>query len=199
MTDRPAPVDHTVHDLVRDRWSPRAFADRPVSEEDLNSVLEAARWTPSCYNEQPWLFFVATRDEKQAYQDLLDCLVPFNQTWAATAPVLIVAAARTKFAMNGKDNAYALYDLGAAAAQLTLQATALGLATHTMGGFDADTAREKLSLPDDVVAVSAIALGYPGSPDRLPEDLREGESAPRSRKPLADIVVRGGYGRRAAE
>lgn len=195
MTNRPAPVDHAVHPLVRDRWSPRAFADRPVSEEDLNSVLEAARWTPSCYNEQPWLFFVATRDEQEAYQDLLDCLVPFNQSWARTAPVLIVAAARTKFARNNQDNAYALYDLGAAAAQMTLQATALGLATHTMGGFDADAAREKLSLPDDIVAVSAIALGYPGTPDRLPKELREGESAPRSRKPLEEFVIRGGHKR----
>lgn len=195
---RPAPVDHNVHPLIRDRWSPRAFADRAVSVEDLRSVLEAARWAPSCYNEQPWLFFVATRDQPRAYTDLLECLVPFNRSWAETAPVLIVAAVRTTFALNGKPNAYARHDLGMASAELALQATALGLATHFIGGFDPETAREKLALHDDVEAVSAIVLGHPGTPDRLPADMRDGESAPRERKPLEEFVVMGGFARDTA-
>lgn len=193
-TTREAATAYPVHPLIRERWSPRAFADRPVDRETLGSLLEAARWAASCYNEQPWLFLVALKEDGPAFERALSCLVPFNQAWARHAPVLLLSFARTTFARNGQPNRHAFHDVGAATAQLALQATALGLAAHPMAGIDLDRIRAAYALPKDVEPVAAIAIGWPGDPEALPESLREGEKAPRQRKSLDEMVLGGWAG-----
>ncbi len=115
-----AALDHPVHSLIERRWSPYAFADKPVDPADLHSLLEAARWAPSSFNEQPWRFIVATRDDPEIFQRLLDCLAPANQEWAGKVPVLMLSVAALRFAKNGKPNRHALHDVGLASAMLAL-------------------------------------------------------------------------------
>lgn len=184
-----APAVDGVLPAVLGRWSPRSFADRDVSPADLRKVFEAARWAASSYNEQPWLFLVGVRNSA-TYKKIFSTLIGFNQSWAGAAPVLILGVAKTKFSHNGTDNRVALYDLGAAASYLTLQAAALGLTTHQMAGFDSDAARQAFAIPDDYAFGAVIALGYQGEPAALPnEGLLAQEIAPRTRKPLTDIVL----------
>ncbi len=177
-----------VHDLFRTRWSPRAFSNREVSNRDLEKILDAARWAASSYNEQPWRFFVVRKSELAAYERFLNLLVPANQAWAKTAPVLIITAAKKNFSHNNSPNYYALHDAGQALAHLFLEATALGLHAHGMGGFDHERARKQLNLPDDYHVGAAVALGYAGSPDQLPDNYRKTEIAKRTRKPLSEIA-----------
>jgi nitroreductase len=177
-----------VHDLIRSRWSPRAFSDRPVSTEDLRTVLEAARWAASSSNEQPWRFLVATKADPPAFEKFLDLLVPANQAWAKSAPVLLITAAKKTFSRDGSANRHAMHDAGQALANLFLQATALGLHAHAMAGFDQEKARRDLAIPEDYEVVAAVALGYLGSPDELSGKYRELETAPRQRKPLDEIA-----------
>lgn len=182
------PVDGVMPVFLH-RWSPRSFADREVSPETLAKVFEAARWAASSYNEQPWRFFVGVRGSS-TWQKIFEALGEFNQTWAKAAPVLMVNAAHTKFARNGTPNRVALYDLGAAASYMTLQASALGLAAHQMAGFDTEKVRRALRIPEDYVMGAAIALGYQGEPAALPnEKLLQQEIAPRTRKPLSEIIL----------
>lgn len=180
-----------IHDLIGRRWSARAFSDRPIDRETLLGVFEAARWAASSGNEQPWAFLVATRDEPKNHEDLLGVLVDSNRSWADKAPVLILALARVE--KDGRPIRHALYDLGQAAANLTLQATAHGLTTHTMGGFHVQAARERFAVPAEWEPVSVIALGYPGDPETLTEKLRQRETAQRQRKPLASFVFSGSW------
>jgi nitroreductase len=183
-----APAVEGVLPVVHNRWSPRSFADRDVDLVDLAKVFEAARWAASSSNEQPWRFLVGIRGS-ETYTKILDSLVPFNQSWAKSAPVLILGVTKTKFSHNGSPNPVALYDLGAAAAYLTLQAAALGLATHQMAGFNADAARKSFEIPEDYHIGAVIALGYQGEPAALPNpQLAEREVAPRERKPLNEFV-----------
>lgn len=189
-----APTDHPVHPLIARRHSPRAFADRAVDASDLLSILEAARWSASSFNEQPWSFIVATRDQPDAHARLLDCLVPSNQAWAGAAPVLMLSIAHTTFVRNDKQNRHAAYDTGQAVAQMVLEATDRGLVVHQMAGFDADRARASFSVPEGHEVIAAIALGHPGDPDSLPEPLRQRESAPRTRKPLGNMVFGDRFG-----
>jgi nitroreductase len=181
-------ADHPIHELIRRRWSPRAFADRPVEPEKLLSLLEAARWAPSSSNEQPWSFIVATRGDRAAYDRLLSCLVEFNVQWAARAPVLMLSVAKLKFDSNGQPNRHAFHEVGLAVGNLLMQATALDLVVHQMAGFDVQMARELFQIPPGYEPCAAIALGYLGKPDSLPEPLRARELAPRSRKPLGEFV-----------
>jgi nitroreductase len=181
-----------IHDLIRRRWSPRAFSERPVEPEKLLSVFEAARWAASSSNEQPWAFLVATNDEPKNHEEMLGVLVDFNRGWANKAPVLILTVARTH--KDGKAIRHAFYDLGQAAANLTLQATDYGLMTHTMGGFNVEAAMERFAVPDEWEPVSVIALGYPGDPNSLPEKLREREIAQRQRKHARTFVFSGSWG-----
>jgi nitroreductase len=188
---------HPIHDLLRRRWSPRAFADRPVEREKLLSVLEAARWAPSSNNEQPWHYIVARREEPDEFARLLACLVERNQSWAKAAPVLMLSVATTTFARNGHPNRHALHDAGQAIACLTVEATALGLYVHQMAGFSTDKARETYALPPTAEPVAAIALGYLGDPNSLPEDLRQRELVASPRKPIGEFVFTGAWGRGA--
>lgn len=186
-----------IHRLVRDRYSPLAFEDRPVEPEVLGRLFEAARWAPSSFNEQPWGFVVATAADAESFERVAETLAPGNQSWAPAAPVLVVTAAKEHLDRNGKPNRHAAHDLGLAVAQLTAQATAEGLAVHQMGGFDGGAASESLGIPAGWTPMTALAIGYPGDPDELPEKLRERARSPRRRKPLAEMVFEGSWGRTA--
>jgi len=194
--EKPAPVDHPVHDLVSRRWSPLAFASDPVAPEQVLRVLEAARWAASCFNDQPWSFLVGFRGD-ETWQGLHDCLVPANQAWAGEAPVLLLAMAHERFVATGKPNRHAQYDTGQAVASLALQATAQGLFVHQMAGFDADAARTRFSIPANHTPMAAIALGHAGDPDALPEALAERERGPRERVPVSTFTFAGAWGRPA--
>lgn len=184
-----APKVDGVMPVFLHRWSPRSFSDREVSPATLAKLFEAARWTASSFNEQPWRFFLGLRGST-TYQKIFESLGEFNQAWAGSAPVLIVGAAHTRFTHNGAPNRVALYDLGAAASYLTLQAAALGVATHQMAGFDVEKARQSLGIPDDYIMGATIALGYQGEPAALQkEQLLKQETTPRSRKPLNEFVL----------
>jgi len=185
---RPATTDFPTLDLIRDRWSPRAFAARSLAPATLRTLLEAARWAPSCFNEQPWHYLVALRDEEERFANLLDCLVPANQRWANQAGAVVVTVARTTFARNGKPNLHAWHDVGLASAQLTLQATAFGLVVHQMAGIDREKIVARFGIPAGYEAVSGIAIGYPGDPASLPEDLRLREQDARQRRPQSEFV-----------
>ncbi|MGA8028149.1 MAG: nitroreductase family protein [Bryobacteraceae bacterium] len=177
-----------VHELIRTRWSPRSFSAREVSGEDLKTLLEAARWAASSYNEQPWRFLVGRKSDPAAYEKILSLLVPANQAWAKTAQVLMIMVAKRTFSHNGSPNLYGIHDAGQALANLFMQATAMGLHAHGMAGFDRERARKELAIPDDYDFGAAIAIGYAGSPDDLPEQYRNSEVAKRTRKPLNEIV-----------
>ncbi len=183
-----ASANPKVHELIRQRWSPRAFSDQPVSAEDLAVILDAGHWAASSYNEQPWRFIVATKENPAEFAKLLGLLVPFNQAWAKSAPVLILLIAKKTFSHNQAPNKYALHDAGAALAYMALQATALGLYVHGMAGFDHERAMSELNIPDDFETAAFAALGYLGSPDQLPEGAKQQELAPRQRKPLSEIA-----------
>src|SRR5690348_14072754 len=191
-------ADFPVNDLVRSRWSPRAFADTPVDPEILTSLFEAARWAPSSNNEQPWVYLVATRSDSEAFEKTLGVLVEFNAAWARKAPVLAIAVSRINFDSNGTPNRNAFYDTGAATAWLTVEATARGLAVHQMAGFDHAKAKQIFEIPPDYEPIAAMAIGYPGDPNSLPEKLRDREVAPRTRKPLTAFVMSGRWGHTAS-
>jgi nitroreductase len=184
--DKLALVDHPIHPYLQNRWSPRAFSPRPIAEEDLFSLFEAARWSPSGGNLQPWAY-VITMQGSAVHRQFVGLLSGNNQRWAKDAPLLVLTAALRERAA-GQANPWAVYDLGQSVAQLTFQATALGLAARQMGGFDKDCAREVFGVPPDYDPVTAIAIGYPGDPDDLPEDLRARESSPRTRKALETFL-----------
>lgn len=183
-----AAPDHPVHDLIAGRWSPYAFADRSVSEDDLRSLFEAARWAASSYNEQPWSYLVARREDADAFERLLSCLVEGNQAWAKSVPVLAIGCFSLKFSRNGQPNGAAQHDLGLASANLTLEATSRGLVVHQMIGILPDRVRSLYGLPDDVEAKTGLAIGYAAPVDAVPEQLRDRDLSPRTRKPLREFV-----------
>jgi len=192
---RPAPAAAPIHDVISHRWSPRAFDSRPVEPEKLRSLFEAARWAASSYNAQPWYFIVGTKDDPENYKKVLECFVEFNQGWAKSAPVVVLSVAGHKMPHDGSQNRHAFHDVGQAAANLALQATALGLQVHQMAGIVPDKARQNFSIPADFEAVAGIALGYPGDPMTLPEGrLRDQETGARQRKPASDFVFTGKWG-----
>ena len=192
--EKPAPADYPIEEILRQRWSPRAFSDRNVEAKKLLSLFEAARWAPSSFNEQPWSFIVATKDKPAEHAQLLNCLMEKNQQWAKLAPVLMVSVARLNFEKTGKPNRHAFHDVGLAMGNLLVQATALGLFVHQMAGFSVDKVRETYDVPPDFEPVAAIAVGYLTDPEVLPEAFREQELGPRSRKPIGSFVFEGKWG-----
>lgn len=186
--EKPADTQHPIHDLLKRRWSPRAFSDQPVEAEKLHMLFEAARWAPSSNNEQPWRFIVANKDYETEWNRLLACLVEGNRTWAYRAPVLILSVASLNFQEDSTPNRHAFHDTGMAVENLVLQATALGLAAHQMAGFDVEKARADLKIPSGYEPVAMIAVGYPGDPAQLSDRLRAREAQPRVRKPLTEFV-----------
>jgi nitroreductase len=181
------PVESGVEELILKRWSPRSFANKPVSSADLVKIFTAAAWAASSFNEQPWRFLVGKQGDP-TYEQILSSLLEFNQAWAKSAPVLILSVGKKTFTQSGKPNTVALHDVGAASATLSLQATALGLHTHGMAGLDREKARTLFQVPDDFEVGAAWALGYLGDPEALANELKARETAPRSRKPLAEFV-----------
>jgi len=192
--EKPADAAHPIDDLLRRRWSPRAFSERMVEPERLRSLFEAARWAPSSNNEQPWHFIVGTKDDPTGYARFFDCLREGNKKWAFRAPVLMLSVARVNFEDDGTPNRHAWHDTGMAALSLTLQATALGLIVHQMAGFDVEKARRDLNIPGGYDPVAMIAVGYPGDPSILDDRLHRRELAPRARKPTRDFISFGAWG-----
>lgn len=193
----PAPNEARIHELIRNRWSPRAFADKAIPDEVLRSLFEAARWAPSSFNEQPWAYMVATKEDKVNFEKVLGTLVEFNSDWARNASAVAIAVTRLAFSKNHTPNRNAQYDTGAATVLLALEATARGLAVHQMAGFDPDKARKTFAIPEGWEPLAAIAIGYPGDPNSLPPKLRDRELAPRMRKPIRDFVMTGSWGHTA--
>jgi nitroreductase len=178
-----------LNELFSARWSPNEFISRPVEVEKLSAVFEAARWAASCFNEQPWRFVYVTQAEPEAFQKMLGVLMERNRQWAKSAYVLGFTAGKKTFTYNGAPNRWGLYDTGAAGANLALEAPAVGLRAHFMGGFDAQKARTEFHVPDDFELGAAFALGYIDEVATRP--------GTRTRKPLDEIVFRGDWGSRA--
>ncbi len=189
-----AVLDHPVHELIATRWSPYAFSDRLVTSSDLKSLFEAARWSASSYNEQPWSFIMATRDDPGEFARVLSCLVEANQGWARFAAALAIGCTHLHFQRNGKPNAAAMHDLGLAAATLSLEATSRGIAVHQMIGILPERARELCAIPEGVQPITGLAIGYASDSASLPQVLRDRDLAPRSRKPLPAFVFGSTWG-----
>lgn len=174
-------VEHPISDLIKNRKSTRAFSDRAVEADKINSLFEATRWAPSSTNEQPWVYIYATRDQDELWNKLFACLNEGNRIWAKDAPLLILSLARKHFSKFIGTNSYAMYDLGGANSFLSLQAVELGLQVRQMAGFHPQLAIEQLNIPDAYEVGVFIAVGYPGDPQALPEKLKVRENAPRER------------------
>jgi nitroreductase len=185
-------LDYPVQDFVAGRWSPCTWEDRPVSGGDLRAVFEAARWAASAFNEQPWRYLVATRDQPGEFARLLSCLVEPNRKWAMHAPVLALGVISLNYAKNGQPNRTAAHDLGLASANLTAEATARGLSVHQMAGILPDQARTEYAIPAGFEAFTGLALGYAGTPDG---EFADRDRAPRTRRPQAEFVFGGTFGR----
>jgi nitroreductase len=187
-TTRHAPTDAPLIAPLVERWSPRSYdPTAELSEQDVRTLLEAARWAPSANNLQPWRFIVARRGSEQ-FTLVHDALMGFNQAWADSAAALIVNVAEIANEA-GEPRPWAKYDLGQAVAHMTVQAQHDGLHTHQMGGFDGARLAEAFGLRDGLEIVSITAVGKVGDASALPEPLREREVAPRSRKPIDEIVI----------
>ena len=184
-------TDHPIHEPLAERWSPYGFDSRPVPEDDLRSLFEAARWAASSFNEQPWYYLIAAKDDREEFGRLLSCLVEGNQAWAKAVPVLVLCVVSLKFKLNAKDNRAAVHDLGLAAGNLLVEATTRGLFVHQMIGILPEKAREIYRIPEGFEAWTAMAIGYRGDPDSLPGPLRERDLTPRQRKPLKEFVFSG--------
>src|SRR5208283_5160670 len=194
MNIKNAVTDYPILQVLAERWSPYGFEDRPVSEADLRSVFEAARWAASSYNEQPWNYLLASRENPQEFGRLLSCLVEANQAWAKAAPVLVLGVVNLRFAKNNKDNRAAVHDLGLAAGNLVAEAAARGLSVHQMIGILPDKVREIYQIPEHFEAWTAMAIGYKADPATLPEALKERDLTLRQRKPLGKFVFTGKWG-----
>jgi len=186
-----------VHELIAKRWSPRAYdASRPVEREKLLSLLEAARWAPSCFGDEPWRFVIGDRfNDQTGWKGLFETLADKNQLWAKHAPVLILVVADSQFRMNEKPNRWAQYDTGAATISLCLQAEALGLSAHQMGGFSPEAASSAVGLPEQFTPMAMIAVGYQGVLDDLDQDFHAMETAARKRQPFDELFFSGIWGK----
>lgn len=197
MQQKSAATCVKVHEIIENRWSPRAFdANKSINHADLLALLEAARWTASCFNDQPWRFVVCDKNtDKTGWENAFAILADRNKLWAKNAPVLMLSVAMENFNHNGKPNRWAIYDTGAAAASLALQATALGLVVHQMGGFDVEKARAVFNLPDDCTPMAMMAVGYQAEVEVLDEDFKTAELAARSRATIQQRFYAGQWGR----
>jgi nitroreductase len=191
MNPKRAVTDYPIQHALADRWSPYGFEDRTVAEADLLSLFEAARWAPSSYNEQPWSYLLATRENPPEFGRLLSCLVEANQAWAKTAPVLALGVVSLRFAKNNQDNRAAVHDLGLASGNLVVEAVTRGLSVHQMIGILPAKAREIYQIPEHYEAWTAMAIGYNADPATMSEALKARDLAPRQRKPLSEFLFTG--------
>jgi len=197
MLRKPAQTSRPIHDLLARRWSTRAFdAAKPVTREQLTTLLEAGRWAPSCNGDEPWRYLVWDRArDPEGFQKAFDCLSDNNKKWVKNVPLLMLSCAGSNFAATGKPNRWTQHDTGAASLSIALQADALGLAVHQMGGFDAEKARAAFGIPVEYTPMAMIAVGYQAAPDVLDEETKKKELTPRARKPLAERFFEGGWGK----
>jgi len=193
---KPAITQVNINETIANRWSGRAYdATKLVSKEQIIALLEAARWAPSCFGDQPWRFVVWDKNaDAQAWQQAYDCLAPSNQTWVKDAPVLILVCAGTLFGHNQSPNRWAQYDTGAAAENFCLQATSMGLIAHQMGGFNADLAREKFNIPAQFIPMAMICVGYHADIATVTGEALTRETAARSRRPLNELFFANCWG-----
>jgi nitroreductase len=191
------PTEKQVMDSVAKRFSPRAYSNKAVEKEKLLTVLEAARWSASSYNEQPWRFIVATKENPEAFEKMLGVANDWNQKWVHLAPVLILTIAKETFSHNGTPSKHAWHDVGQAVATLALEAAHHDLYVHQMGGIHADKAKELFIIPDDFDVVSLFTLGYLGDIKDLPEEFHKSEQRKRERKPLSELVFENEFGQTA--
>ncbi len=198
---KPAITSVDIQETIANRWSSRAYdISKPVSQAQIIALLEAARWAPSSYNDQPWRFIVCNKNtDIGAWQNAFDCLMPSNQAWLANAPVFIFACANTVLDINQQANRFAQYDTGAAVENLCLQATHMGLMTHQMGGYHADKAREVFAIPIQFTPMAIISVGYAGEQKQLSAELYERDVAERKRKPLSELAFEGAWGQFAVK
>ena len=192
---KPAVTDRPLVDEIRQRWSPRAFdPNREIDPETLANLLEAARWAPSSFNDQPWRYLVFDRSDPQARAKAEACLFDGN-AWARNAALLVISAGARTSDRTGRPNRFVLHDTGMATMNLILQAVAHGLVSHQMGGYDRERARAEFSIPEEFELASMIAIGHAGDPASLPHEVGEREAAPRQRSQLSEFVFAGSWGR----
>ncbi len=183
-----ATTQHAVIDLIKNRWSARAFSDQDISEEHLLTLVEAASWAPSSMNEQPWRYRSGLKGTP-AFQQMWDCLSSGNQPWAKNAAAMLLCTTKKNFAQNGAPNRHTMHDTGMANALLMLQATEMGIYGHMMGGYNSEKLREIFQLEEDEIDVCIIALGFLGTPEQLEEPFRTREITPRSRKEVEEFIL----------
>jgi nitroreductase len=174
-------VEYQVSDLIKNRKSIRSFSEQMIEPEKITSLFEATRWAPSSTNEQPWFYVYATKDQRELWKKIFNTLDEGNKVWAKDAAVLIVSLARKNFTRFSGQNLYAMYDLGGANSFLSIQAVELGLQVRQMAGFHHQQLIENLNVPDAYELGVIMAVGYPGDPETLPENLKTRELAPRER------------------
>ncbi|NER06095.1 MAG: nitroreductase family protein [Okeania sp. SIO3C4] len=196
VQDKPEPdVLNEIHPLIRRRWSPRGFSDKPITEDIAMSLFEAARWAPSSYNEQPWRFIYAMKNDEEAFQKLCSCLVPGNVEWAKNAPMLVLAVAKKTYSHNGKHYRHSMHDLGLALGNFTVEATSRDLYLRQMGGFVVDKSREVFEIPNDYEPATMVAVGYLGSVESLTDNFVKTEYKQQVRKPIEELVFNGFFQR----
>ena len=200
MSDRIAQTSRPIHDLLARRWSARAFdAAKPVSREQLIALLEAGRWAPSCNGDEPWRYLIWDKSRDPAgWQKAFDVLSENNRKWVKNVPLLMLSCSGSIFGATGKPNRWGQHDTGAASVSMALQATAMGLMVHQMGGFDADKARAAFDIPAEYTPMAMIAVGYQASADVLDEETKAKELRPRGRKSLGEKFFEGGWGKGVA-
>lgn len=192
--NKEAVTEFDVIPLIKNRWSPRAFQDKEIEREKLQSIFEAARWAPSAFNEQPWRFITGIKSKGDTYERIADTLVEANARWATKAPVLVLTTTKLRFSHNNKENTASLYDLGQAVSMLTLQALHEGVYVHQMGGFSKEKAIENFDIYEVYAPVTVIAMGYLGTSANIPEDLQKGEESIRMRKRATEFVFENSFG-----
>jgi len=191
----PANTDFEIAPLLKNRFSPRAFADKSIPANVLQTIFEAARWSPSCMNDQEWFYIVGQKNQGQDFDRLCSVLKESNQRWACNANVLALVCGRSAFSSGASENKWYAYDCGQSVAHLTFQACFEGVFVHQMAGFDPDKAVKEFSIPKGFFPLTAIAIGYAGEASTLPPDLAERETAERKRRPLAQFVYSGSWGK----
>jgi len=195
LMKKPAITEQPIHSILSDRWSSRAYdPDQLVSQESFLSLMEAARWSPSCMGDQPWQFITFHKKDATSWTQALNCLSVGNQNWAMDASILILACARQSFSNNEKPNRWNQYDTGAACENICLQATSLGLVAHQMGGFDVEKSRQLFQIPGQYDLMSFIAIGYSLAEEKISAEALVKEKEARKRKPLREIFYTNQWG-----
>jgi len=177
----PRDFNFEIMEEIKTRWSTRAFSGEKIEKESLLPLFEAARYAPSCFNEQPWRFILAVEEDERA--DILETLAPGNQLWAKKASALVIILVDTKFSRNSKNNRWAKFDTGTAWGYLSLEAERQGFIAHPMGGFSMEKVIEKYQIPESLYPLAVVAIGKRGNPDDLPEEIKNMEH-PGTRKKL---------------